>query len=485
MNWPSRIIRARITKRAGHPSRRGGRFLRRPLAAGLVAAATIAGLLSSGPLAGATPTYKLYSDSAQTNPSTVYEGVATTVTFTFTNSANSNQPFGSAEITVGTLPADAVGTVTTDNTAWSGSVIANTDPAVIKLTSTSGIAPNSSLNVTFTITPNSASPITLTTVVKQSNDFSGTGNNFRNSGSDPLPIQVTPFTLSFVTPPSDVQQFSTGAPGTPVLYMCNPVSVSVKANGTGVSGVAVTLTYDGTNPDLIWNGQPVSSTNPLTVTSGDGIATFGTCSLGIGATRIGSGYTLVASAGNVSSMPSSTFSVVQTLTDCPASTDGTTPVTCSATANSSSINNLSGSTSVTFGAAGGKLVGSFGLGDNLSASCTSNVTKASVTVDPLMTETPGTAASGVVSMTFPKSVVNNLANNGTPLMQVCAGASEPFQGSNRTPLPGPYPYQGLLPDCQTGYANVVDNICVLSRSKHAANETITIFVSDLSDPSFW
>ena len=463
------------------------------MGAAIVALATIGGLLVSGSVAGATPTYKYYTDSAV--PSSTYVGDPTNVILTLDNLALSNQPFGSAEITVGNLPPTAVDpTITTDNPAWSGTVL-GTNPAVIKLTSTNAgaIQPGAPLSVSFTITPTTASSITLGTVVKQSNDFSGTGNNFKNQGSDPV-IIVNPVTLSFAAPgqqPSAVQQYSSTAMTNAVVYMCPAVSVYVSANGSPVDGVVVTLTNGGTsNPGLVWNGQQVSPSNTPSATSGalgiHGLATFGSCNSGIGATNIGSGYTLSANSTSASGpVPSSAFSVVQFLQNCtsdPCSTP--TPLNGSSTKTTGSIS--------ASGASGETLLGSFGLG---SLECDSQVTDSLITADPLVSQTSG-SASGTVTMTFPKAVVNNLANNGTPLMQVCAGAKTPFQVLPNTsytcdPTKDPtclYPYQGLLPNCQSGYqAQTYTSLymCVVSRSKNAANETIVIFTSDLTDPMYW
>lgn len=135
--------------------------------------------------------------------------------------------------------------------------------------------------------------------------------------------------------------------------------------------------------------------------------------------------------------------------------------------------------------------GSFGLTGQLT--CDNQVT--TTPGDPFLVESFGTPAYGTVSMTFPKSVVNNLANNGTPLMQVCARASYPFttaSGGQASQVGTSQYYDGLLPDCPSSVtATTVGTtlsppvLCVLSRAKKAANETIEIYVSDFSDPSFW
>lgn len=494
MSRSNPVTRGRATSERG-PLRLWRRATRRSTGAAAIAFATIAGVLVSGSVADATPTYKYYTAAVTpAPPSTIYVGVASPVTVTLDNLSISNQPFGSAELVIGGVPADdvvlgqpATNQHVTDVSGWSATFASTTPSAVILLTSVNGasIQPGSSLNIYLTIKPPTDSSVPITTVVKQANNFSGTGNNFNLQGSAPT-IDVAGVTLTFASPgqePSTVQQYSSSAPANSVINMCQPVSVYVSANGNPVSDVVVTLAKAGTSdPGLVWEGQAVSSLNTPTATSAaNGIATFGSCASGLGAMNIGTGYTLNASSLAASVPVSSTsFSVVQSYLRCSVGTCDSSPIT-------SSVNGTSGYSNTTFGAAG-QLLGSFGLGNNLESSCTSQVTNSKVTVDPLVSQASvNSAAQGTVTMTFPKSVVNNLANNGTPLMQVCAGASQPFPGSNSLadPLPGPYPFQGLVADCGTSYTTIVDNICVLSRSKHAANEIIEIWVYDLSDPSYW
>lgn len=427
----------------------------------VVAAALLLTIVSvSGPRAGATPTYKYYSSAAA--PLQAYVGVATPVAVTLKNSTTSNQSFGSAEITIGAVPASDV-TLGTNSGGWSQSVV-STNPAVVLLKSGGlpPIAPGGTLTVNVTITPPDTNSINLGTVVKQSNDFSGTGNNFTRTGADPV-ITVSPVTLSFSQEPGPVQQSTRIS----TSYMCPPVSV---ATSPPASGLSVSLGYVGSNPGLIGTTS--------TLTDGSGVATFGTADCttsGLGATNLGSGYTLSAnSPGAASAVTSTPFDVVQFYGTCPQ-------LTCSTGSLTSPSTGTTGNVGVTFGATDEKLLGSFGQGE---LQCDNLVT--TIPGDPIVAKAVGGAAYGTVTMTFPKAVVNNLANNGTPLMQVCAGASAPFQGSNTTALSNAtYPYQGLLADCPSAYLGQPGLLCVVSRSKNAANETIVVYASDLSDPSFW
>jgi hypothetical protein len=383
----------------------------------------------------------------------------------------SNQPFGSAELSFGSLPASGLSFHTIPS-GWTAKVVGS-NPALILLTSTnaSSVAPGSSVSFSFDVTPTTDTSITIHPVVKQSNDFSGTGNIFNDTGPDPV-IQVIPVTLSFQQQPNDVATDTTS----PYHFMCPPVSVLVSANGNPVSGVSVTITNGGPNdPGLHFGANSVTAAGVTRSSDSTGLATFGAsdCSTGFTGTNLGTGYTLSANSSAAAGPITSTqFAVVQSIVKC-------TGGPCNSPNLNSPTNGTSGVINATFGAAGGKLLGSFGEG---ALVCDNQVTTSAVTDDPLDFQGSGTA-SAVVTLTFPKSVVNNLANNGTPLMQVCAGASANFgpgavdQGPNVTPE-----WQGLVANCGTNYQLIPDNICVLSRSKNAANETIQLFVQNLSDP---
>lgn len=422
----------------------------------------------SAPSAGATATYKYYSSSA--NPTDIYVGRSTPVTITLANLPSSNQPFGSAELTFGGLAQSAV--VIDGNTGgWTAFFVGGGTSPTMLLTSgnKAPIAPGSSLHVTVTLTPTAAGSIPVTTVVKQSNNFSGSGNTFNRQGSDPV-ITVNPVSLSFSQQPSAVQQ-STNKTS---YYMCPPVSVLVSADGQPVSGISVTLQDGNTgDPGLYFGTSPVSSSGTSAISDSNGLATFGSCGSGLAATNLGAGYTLIASsAAATGPVTSNRFSVVQLLKDCTTGPCTSGPLD---SPNTGTTGNISANGSTSY-----QLLGSFGLGQ---LTCDSSVT--TTAGDPIVVQTSA-GAPGTVTMTFPKAVVNSLANNGTPLMQVCAGTTQPFSWTNQQPLANQtYPYQGLVPNCPTGYTGVNPEICVVSRSKKAANETIVIYASDLSDPSFW
>lgn len=478
----------------------GSRTVRAAEAAGLVAMASLLVAMLAAPGAGATTSTKYYdvsaSPSGPNNP--IYAGVPTTVTVTLTNSDStsypSTQPFGSAELTIENLPESAVSFAQPTATGWSAAFVKGSDPAVIELTSLKGdeIPPGASVSIDVTLTPNSAASITIGTEVKQSNNFNGSGNDFLNTGSDPT-IYVEPLGLVFATQPTTVQVSS---PPKSFSYMCHPVAVQlVDPSGAPVAapGVPVTLSpASGSDPGLYYG---TSSAPSVTVTTdASGLATFGTCSSGLAATNVGSGYVLDASSpvdesstGTLNLVPSDPFDVAQSLQTCSGSCSST--VTSSATGTSATVDAT--------GPQSFQLLTTFGYGYTLT--CDSQV--ASAAADPLVVETPGTATtatvSGTVTMTFPKAIVNTVPDNGTPHMPVCIGATEPFPGSNTSPLTNETePYQGLIYDCSSSTYQADLNtlsssgapylaVCVSSYSKHAGNETLVLDESSLGDPVHW
>ncbi len=333
------------------------------------AAALIASLTSVAPAASAGTSTKYYSASA--SPLIASVSTASDVTVTLTNDPSSRQSFGSAELTFGAssngITAGDVPVVSVPG--WSWSFVSQTAPAVLLLTSGGtgyDIAPGASLSVEVQLTAPSAGSVTIATAVKQSNDFSGTNNDFSNTGSDPVLTVVQP----------QYQQRCSGS--------CD----------TG----ALTSSTTGTTADL-------GASSSGTTTSGN------------------------------------TFD----------------------------------------------LTASFGSG--LVLSCDSLVS-GNATADPFLyfssNQTPSTTISGTLTLTFPRSIVNAVPDNGAPHMPVCAGATEVFPTTRQTPGDAAYPYQGLLYDCtDPGYvvgANEI-GLCVESRRKLAGGaEQVVVYTSSLTDP---
>jgi len=463
--------------------------------AGAVAAGSLVAALSVTPrVADALTQTKFYSVAATWGSNPALVGVADTATFTLGNEASSTQSFGSSELSFGALPPSSVSVVQSSvPSGWTAQVLKG-NTAVVLLTSVNSAAvlPGHSISVQVTVTPTAAGTLTVTSETKQSNNFSGTGNDFIADSTSGMSITVVALSLRFAQQPSST--IGQSLPGASPAYFdpfCSPISVQLYngASPVAVSGVVVTVDYAGTaNPGLYYGTAAVGSTGVSVSTGSSGLATFGTCSSGVGATVVGTGFALKASSSAAASPVTSTsFQVLQTCIG------------------SCTTNNNSGTTgtssTVNAGDTGGVFQIFTAFGQNISLSCDTAVTKPGTPVDPLFAETQTTSGtvSGTLTLVFPKSVVNSLSNNGTPLMPVCAGASEPFpaQGDPTTGLPFPgstaFPYQGLLYDCtDSTYLALVASgdfpvqLCVQSRAKLAGGaEKIVVFASDLSDPSFW
>ena len=490
------------TRPGRRPASRGGRHvlmgwlpgkltrLALATALGLSAVITLGPVVA--PAASAATSTKYYSASA--TPSPIYVATPTVVTVTLTNSASSQQSFGSAELTIGTLPQSAVA-IGQPPTGWQAAFVGTGTPAVVKLTNPSGspVTPGGSISLPLTLTPPTAAPITIGTVVKQANDFSGSGNDFVLQGADPT-ITVMPLYLHFSQQPPSYLQQSDPKTGS-FSYMCPPVQVEL-LNSTGglvaATGVSVTISSGPGDPGLYY------ATSPIIAQTQGGYATFGTidssgtCSSGLAATNLGSNFSLIASSpAATSTVTSSYFAVVQSLQICPSTTSSSTSSPCTASVQSAStgtagVVSASNSTGGQF-----SLLSSFGLGETLS--CSDLV--ATTPPDPLVATSGATdTVSGNITLTFPKAIVNSLVNNGTPQMPVCVGATQPFVASVTTTGSTQYHYQGLLYACDSSaYAALLSTssdalqICVESYAKiHGGAEQVVIYTSSLGgDPMYW
>ena len=238
-------------------------------------------------------------------------------------------------------------------------------------------------------------------------------------------------------PPPDVQVSNPTADPPSFSYFCPSVQL-VDPNGVAVSvaNVPVSITASP-DPGLYFGTTQFSANNPGSVlTNSSGTAVFGTisggvCTSGLAATVKGPQYTLTASSpAAVNTVNSSQFAVVQVFetctNSCTAKLDGSSGTAATIVASQKNT---------TF-----PLSASFGLG--LLLTCDSSVS--TLPADPLVVTTGTTPASGTVTMTFPKSIVNSVPDNGAPHMPVCSGSKVPFYGSNTAPLNDPnYPYQGV------------------------------------------
>lgn len=162
---------------------------------GMFVAVAVAALLGGalvGSPASAQAAKKYYT--ATISPTSVPAGTQSTVSFTLTN-ITANQYFGSANITFA-LPysgTPSAGTVACSTNVpscgnFSATVSTSATQFVVQLRSTSsssGVPNSGSVTIPVSFTPTTDGTYTLGSAVKQSNDFSGTGNDFLLSGAAP------------------------------------------------------------------------------------------------------------------------------------------------------------------------------------------------------------------------------------------------------------------------------------------------------------
>lgn len=324
------------------------------------------------------------------------------------------------------------------------------------------------------------------------NDFTLGASSF-GAATTSDPFDVMQYKLSFSQqPPTNLQASLQKSVQPTYSYMCPPVAVQVESvpttsDGTptpiDAQGVPVTIgvSPNGTpNPGLYYGTTSVTSETVSTNSSG--VAVFsasGSCTAGFAATNLGAGYKLAASSpGAVGAVDSNAFNVDQYVN-----------TSCSGDCNTGTLKSSNTGTTADVSANNGpssyELAGSFG--QDLSLSFCSSAVGNNDVFDTTATGQP----AGDITFVFPKSVVNEVPNNGTPLMPICAGANAQFPGSTNvsTQYPGEAPWQGLLEDCGnltslTPPSSTQIVMCVVSRSKQAANEQVVVYASSLTDPMY-
>ena len=142
--------------------------------------------------AQAAPSNKNYNVTVRlksTSPSTV-------LTITLTNDRSSKQTLGSAQFTAPVNMTPSNPTVTSPATGWQASVLPGTQ--IVQLVSTTALKPGDSLTTDVTVTTAGCTNATWGAAAKQSNDFSGSGNDFALGSSS---TNLRPLgTLAFVNP---------------------------------------------------------------------------------------------------------------------------------------------------------------------------------------------------------------------------------------------------------------------------------------------
>jgi hypothetical protein len=145
----------------------------------VAAALTLAALVVVIGAAQAAPSTKVHDGTVR-----VVAGPATTLQLKLTNAAGSKQTLGSANFSA---PAGMTGiTVAPGSVAGSGAFTVTSEGNVVKFRSTVPLKRTESVSANVQVTTGSCQNATWTLQVKQSNDFSGTGNDFTQGTSTNL-----------------------------------------------------------------------------------------------------------------------------------------------------------------------------------------------------------------------------------------------------------------------------------------------------------
>jgi hypothetical protein len=392
------------------------------------------------------------------SPASPAAGASTSFAFTITNEAVTQQ-LGSAQISA---------------------------PAGFVITGAPGskrFTPSSALFINLSVAPSASTTLTVTAIpmcsgasyqwgieAKQSNDFSGTGNDFQldpasagnlsgsvagscslafTSDGQPAGAAVnTAITSAFPSPGGPVKVEVVDGSGHLVTGSTAPVTVAIGSNpGSG--------TLSGT----------------LTVNASGGIASFSDLSIN----QPGDGYTLTAtSPGFAPAPPSNQFKIWESAQPCTAP--------CSA---SSSTATTSATVTTTSPIPPGDFL-AFGLG-GVSFSCVGTYQRVSDTVSFDILSPSGVALSSArftVTLDINKSAVLASGRTGAAQWQTCYASQQPFTAlpntSGSTVIGGVTYQTGLLPDC----SKTQGAPCVQARHKDMAGDVILTFLAS-GDPYGW
>jgi hypothetical protein len=400
------------------------------------------GLATSSSAAGKK---KFYVDSLvsvspapENDKDALFGGQSVDLAITLTNRADSQQSLGSANVTVpaGYTPV-ALDSVTTSPVAhdWSNSSL-DVPGATLKLrnvgpSNVNALAPGESVTAVVTVitqcTPNTTKQ--WVTQVKQSNDFSGTGNDFSLVGSYPTDtVKVgCPDHLAFA------QQPTATIAGQIINGSLQPAGVTVDIVDS--AGQLVTI---ATNPVTTAIGSNPSSgtlfgTTP--VNASGGVATFSDLAIDLA----GQGYTLVATSTGLTSATSSGFVVSGVATKC-----GNDPTCKAATGSKASPSDPTvGTADVPVSSCSGQvcfLSLDESTGNFCNGACIANTIVfapptdvngvGTVTIEIYKTFVPGNLNSVGVYKLNPNGTVTLLANCGNGVSAPCVSGRTHVNGGN-------------------------------------------------------
>lgn len=476
--------------------------------------------------ASASSTGKSFTVNA-TPAGALYAGTPGTVAYAIANASN-QQSFGSAEISFPTSPTLSTSVISPTGlcpqasnvsppygvcivaplSGWSVSEV-STSPATFLLeadTSATAVLPGSELDFSLSVdVPPAGTALTYvpTVVVKQANDFNGSGNQFQNAGgSSTFTVDPGGYTLNFVASAITVDQ---SFPSDDAYnFICPNVQVQATApDGSPVSGVEVTVGADLTHGDpglaYLISGNPAT---PIAATNSDGIAFFGStaapCTDGFAAANASpsSGSFELTATANGALAPAPEIPLTVNPVSGACSPVGTSPCTGSLQNPNSNPNILVADISLARDSSRGyTYTGQYG---SIPLACDAAITGAAFPASELQFQIQDTDPSlgGTVSVVYSKAVVDAITNNGTPGLPVCAAADVNFPSydSSTTTINDTLYYEGLLYDCTdpTYLADIKHTheyplqMCVESRSKAGfqGGEQVTIYSSSLIDPFY-
>jgi hypothetical protein len=406
------------------------------------------------PPSSAAPAHKRFTESVSVDAGTAGTSVAVApgshdFRFTITNtSTGPTTYFGSWQVRV---PSGLTDVVVSDfgTNPVNGSFNQPVYDATARTITGTSSGPNGSgqsqggsvsFTVTATVPVEGICPSTWATAVKQSNDFSGSGNDFAGNGVS------TPVTgssrLEWGQQPTDMQYDTTPTP--------NPTVVAVDACGAAVN-TSATITLTSLAGTLAGAATTATMTN--------GVATLGNLKY----TDWEFDTTLTAATSGLGSATSDEFHVYQFRRVCP--TDGTT---CS----SPTLTGTGKKTYASVTADGGTNpdVLTVSVKGDATGDC-GGTTTAPPIGEVVYLDIDNRAKH--VTVRLPKQYVLLDPNNGTPFMEICldttVGGKE--AGHLFTDKAGNQVLIGLMPDC-SATSNVAP--CVTDRKRRAGDEIITL-----------
>jgi hypothetical protein len=302
---------------------------------------------------------------------------------------------------------------------------------------------------------------------KQSNDFSGTGNDFQLDPASARNLSGTltgSCSLEFNNGPAStavgaVITSATGSRGGPVTVEVLDASGQLDTSSTATVTIAI-----GSNPG------PGSLSGTTTVDASAGVASFSDLSIN----AAGTNYTLVATSPGITSATSGPFDISTVIQPCSGSS-------CSASASSPTTSltvTTSPPTSGEFLAAGigGVSFSCVGTYQQVSDPFSFDLFNSGGVADP--------SARFDATLQIDKSAVQASGRTGASQWQICYASTQPFTalaGTSGTTVIGGVTYHtGLLPDC----SNTQGAPCVQARHKDNAGDVVVNFLAT-GDPVGW